>query len=1042
MKKNSMPHLKSLVLALSLLLGFITPQKANAQYVNIPDSNFKSWVLNNVPHSTSLTDITPAEAAAYNGAIVVSIFDIFDLTGIEAFINIDSLDCSNNELSSLDVSKNVKLVYLNCAANNNVVNGSPLTKLDVSKNINLKYLDCSDCYISSLDVSANPSLTYFDCRGNTGLNSLIIQNGYNKNLTTFLAQYNSDLTCIQVDDVSYSTANWSSFIDPTADFSTNCSQTPKLSSFSPSTAVQGDAITLTGHSFILENVISVNIGGVSAKSFKVLNDSVITAVVGNTISGEVTVANKFGRSSLPGFTYAASPLINSFSPDSAFSGTTITIVGKYFTAATNISFGGVSATSFTVENDSTITAVVGNGASGAVNVSNSFGQGTLSGFTYLSAPIVSTFYPKNAYSDSSITIKGSFFSGVTAITFGGISAKSFKVLNDSMMVATVGLGASGGIEITNAFGKTVAYWFTFLSHTYISISSFSPTSSNCKSSNNITIYGTGFNNTSSVTIGGATIGSYKVVSDSVITLFVDSTIPSGKITITTPLGVANSLDEYTAGTKEAYSYIINSRDNTVSVINTALNKVVTTIIVGKKPSGVCMSPDGSKVFVANSDDSTISVISTVFNNVEATINLVGVPFAMCISPDGTKLYVPIAGGSTLLSVINTSNNTVAETNPIYGFSRFGIVTGLDGIKLYTTTYSNGTVIVIDARNNTLIKEITVGRYPTYIASSPDGSKIYVVNSNSNTLSIINTQTDSVIGSISIGSYNFSYYYGGMCTSIDGTKIYISSYIYNQGNVIDIYDAKTGGFIRRIYVDYSSDDVGGLSESPDGKLLYAVDYRNNKVDVIDTKTYELLQKIDVGRSPASFGKFIGGVPKTCAELPLKLVDFYASSSNGITLLKWTTANEVNTDKFAIQRSNNGSDFYVVGTVLAKGTSNSHYSFVDGEPIAAPFVYYRLQMIDKDGSHTYSKVVKVSLPQSGSPISISPNPARNSTTLGFNSTIVKGTVSIYSTEGKKLLAKNIANTNAYLLNTQHLTNGLYMVEVNTGNNIYKAKMVVAK
>ncbi len=101
-----------------------------------------------------------------------------------------------------------------------------------------------------------------------------------------------------------------------------------------------------------------------------------------------------------------------------------------------------------------------------------------------------------------------------------------------------------------------------------------------------------------------------------------------------------------------------------------------------------------------------------------------------------------------------------------------------------------------------------------------------------------------------------------------------------------------------------------------------------------------------------------------------------------------------------------------------------------------------MIDKDGSHTYSKVVKVSFTQSGSLISISPNPARNSTTLGFNSTIVKGTVSIYSTEGKKLLAENIANANAYLLNTQHFTNGLYMVEVNTGSNIYKAKMIVAK
>ena len=75
--------------------------------------------------------------------------------------------------------------------------------------------------------------------------------------------------------------------------------------------------------------------------------------------------------------------ITSFKPISATLGTTDTIKGKGFTGATKVSFGGTTATSFNVLNDSTITAVVGNGTSGKVYVNNSNGiVDSLDGFIY------------------------------------------------------------------------------------------------------------------------------------------------------------------------------------------------------------------------------------------------------------------------------------------------------------------------------------------------------------------------------------------------------------------------------------------------------------------------------------------------------------------------------------------------------------------------------------------------------------------------------------------------------------------------------------
>jgi hypothetical protein len=80
------------------------------------------------------------------------------------------------------------------------------------------------------------------------------------------------------------------------------------------------------------------------------------------------------------------PSITSFTPATAGAGTTVTITGVNLTATTVVTFGGTAATSFSVVNSTTITAVVGAGASGNVSVTTGNGTTILSGFTYTVAP--------------------------------------------------------------------------------------------------------------------------------------------------------------------------------------------------------------------------------------------------------------------------------------------------------------------------------------------------------------------------------------------------------------------------------------------------------------------------------------------------------------------------------------------------------------------------------------------------------------------------------------------------------------------------------
>ena len=139
------------------------------------------------------------------------------LTGLDVSANtaLTQLYCDGNQLTDLDVSQNTALIKLDCYDN-------LLTSLDVSENTALTRLFCFDNQLTgSLDLSNNSLLTWFECQVNK-IETLNIKNGNNTNLTGefFNASNNPDLYCIVVDDIDYSTANWTN-IDPASTFKEN-----------------------------------------------------------------------------------------------------------------------------------------------------------------------------------------------------------------------------------------------------------------------------------------------------------------------------------------------------------------------------------------------------------------------------------------------------------------------------------------------------------------------------------------------------------------------------------------------------------------------------------------------------------------------------------------------------------------------------------------------------------------------------------------------------------------------------------------------------
>ena len=141
---------KVLLVVLSVLA--LSQCKKDPESINIKDDDFLNALIERGVDKNNDGIISPGEAAEVT-SLNVSYCNISDLKGIEAFVNLDSLNCSCNHLTSLFVTNNTALTFLDCSACN-------LWELDLSLNTALTSLHCTNCgLITGLDVSHNTALT-------------------------------------------------------------------------------------------------------------------------------------------------------------------------------------------------------------------------------------------------------------------------------------------------------------------------------------------------------------------------------------------------------------------------------------------------------------------------------------------------------------------------------------------------------------------------------------------------------------------------------------------------------------------------------------------------------------------------------------------------------------------------------------------------------------------------------------------------------------------------------------------------------------------
>ena len=217
-----------------LLILLCLPMIGFGQNVNIPDANFKAYLVGNSSINTNGdSEIQVSEATFFSDTIDCDNMSINDLTGIEAFISLSSLSCNYNNLTNLDLSNNIELISVDCAHNQ-------INTINISNNEDLIMLGAENNLLSSIDVRNNTNLINLICYSNQLL-SADVRNGNNINAEWYMFSDNPNLECINVDNPTYSNDNWLvsfGMIDSSMYFSSNCSNSTPIQEHNPNRKLQ------------------------------------------------------------------------------------------------------------------------------------------------------------------------------------------------------------------------------------------------------------------------------------------------------------------------------------------------------------------------------------------------------------------------------------------------------------------------------------------------------------------------------------------------------------------------------------------------------------------------------------------------------------------------------------------------------------------------------------------------------------------------------------------------------------------------------------
>ena len=561
----------------------------------------------------------------------------------------------------------------------------------------------------AISVSALPSANTVHPGDNFDVHISITTNAQTRGFSFILNWDSSKVQCNSVDeggffkDFAAAHTGISRMVIPTPTFDNTVGRLPAGTTVNDNQGIllmggtgvsSSPGPTGTGDAFILHMSAKTGVTGTvnfTLSNVHLLDNSTLTSTPGDlnpvVVNGQVNISS----------TAQSPPTITSFSPTSAGMGTDVTVSGTNLTGAT-VKFGGITANVKT-NTDTQIVATVGGGATGKVNVTTVGGTiDSANNFTFVAAPIITSFTPQIAGQGNQVTITGTNLSNATAVKFGGTAA-TISSNTGAQIVATVGIGTSGDVSVTTVGGSYTQSGFVFALPP--TISAFTPMTGGAGTP--VTITGTNFiPGIPQVKIGGIAAGLTSYTATQIIAV-VNTGATSGDVNVVTPGGSANLTGfSYVPQSPTITSFAPTSGTAGASIIITGANltgasavsfggtaaqsyqvnsAAQITAVVGAGTTGTISvtTPGGTATkdgFTFTTATSATSTTSTTTSATSTTGTTTTSTTPMTSNPSATTPAASVITRPTVVSSLRTTT-TPTQTSRASSLSGIGPITSLD-----------------------------------------------------------------------------------------------------------------------------------------------------------------------------------------------------------------------------------------------------------------------------------------------------------------------------------------------------------------------------
>jgi YVTN family beta-propeller protein len=308
-------------------------------------------------------------------------------------------------------------------------------------------------------------------------------------------------------------------------------------------------------------------------------------------------------------------------------------------------------------------------------------------------------------------------------------------------------------------------------------------------------------------------------------------------------------------------YVGSSRGDSATIVDMNSFKVVGEIKAGERVHGVCVEPNGQRLFLTVETDHTLRIVDTASQSTIGVVKLSGKPNECAVTPSGKFVAVPIRDGD-VVDIVEVPEQKVVKSLPIK--EPHNAVNTESDRYMYVSSMGSGEIDIIDLEKMAFAAHIPVGGRPRPYVISRDGQTMYVALANLHGFTIVDVPRRKVLERVEIPAQHPTLrtlkfetqdtLTHGLALTPDGRELWVSSLL---DDCVYIYDVKTKRIVGSVP---TGEGPNWIVITPDGKYVCISNTDTDDVSIIDARRRREVTRVKVTKVPKRLALAPAPVPR--------------------------------------------------------------------------------------------------------------------------------------------------------------------------------------